>query len=113
MAAPPRAGRCPRGRRALTPPELRDLLRDSLALWEVAARVEVTADGAAVDDPAVRVRSAAPAEHPVRWWLERGAQRRPCTSVLGLLRALRNAVGGKGDVPGAEAQRLRVALPER
>jgi hypothetical protein len=87
---------------------LRDLLRDSLALWEVPARVEVTADGAtltAPDGTPLRVRPAARSEHPVRWWLDRGAQRRPCTSVLGLLRSLRNAVGaGEG-----EARRLRVA----
>jgi hypothetical protein len=41
----------------------------------------------------------------VRWWLERPGQERPCTSVLGLLRGLRNAVGA-GD---ADAPRLRVA----
>ena len=101
------AGRHPCRCRALTPPELRDLLRDSLALWGVPARVELTEDGVALmapDGTALRVRPAAASEHPVRWWLERGTQRRPCTSVLGLLRTLRNAVGaGEG-----EARRLRV-----
>jgi hypothetical protein len=91
----------------LTPPELRDLLRDALALWGVPARPEVTVDWVtltAPDGTPLRIWPAAPTEHPVRWWLERGAQRRPCTSVLGLLRSLRNAVGaGEG-----EARRLRV-----
>ena len=95
----------------MTPPELRDLLADSLALWGVEARPRVTEDGvalAAPDGTALRVRAATPEELPVRWWLERPGQRRPCTSVLGLLRTLRNAVGaGEG-----EARRLRVARPE-
>lgn len=105
MAAPPRAGRHPRGRRALTPPELRDLLRDALALWGVPAPVEVTADGVALAGGALRVLAARDAEHPVRWWVEGAGQRRPCTSVLGLLRTLRNAVGAGEDA----APRLRVA----
>ena len=53
------------------------------------------------------VRPATAAERPLRWWLERPGQRRPCTSLLGLLRGLRNALGaGEG-----EARRLRVAVP--
>jgi hypothetical protein len=84
----------------MTPPELRDLLADSLALWGVAARPTVTGSGVSLTAPdgtALRVLPAAAAELPVRWWLERPGQRRPCTSVLGLLRTLRNAVGaGEG-----------------
>ncbi|MCB4820976.1 hypothetical protein [Roseicella aerolata] len=95
----------------MTPPELRDLLADALALWGVEARPRVAEDGvalAAPDGTALRVLAAAPGDLPVRWWLERPGQRRPCTSVLGLLRALRNAVGaGEG-----EARRLRVARPD-
>ena len=95
----------------MTPPELRDLLADSLALWGVAARPRVVEEGVAVDAPdgmVLRVTAGSPVELPVRWWLERSGQRRGCTSVLGLLRALRNAVGA--DV-GA-ARRLRVAQPD-
>jgi len=74
----------------------------------VQARVEVAGDGVALTAPdgtALRIWPAAGAEHPVQWWLERPGQRRPCTSVLGLLRTLRNAVGAGG----GEARRLRVA----
>lgn len=95
----------------MTPPELRDLLADSLALWGVAARPRVVEEGVALGAPdgtALRVTAAIPAELPLRWWLERPGQRRGCTSVLGLLRALRNAVGA--DV--GTARRLRVAQPD-
>ena len=92
----------------MTPPELRDLLADALALWEVPGRVSMAGNGVALvapDGTALRVCAAEAAERPVRWWLERPGQKRPCTSVVGLLRTLRNAVGaGEG-----EARRLRVA----
>ncbi len=100
----------PRRRGALTPPELRDLLADALALWEVPGRVSVAAGGVALQAPdgtPLRITAADAADRPVRWWLERPGQKRPCTSVVGLLRTLRNAVGaGEG-----EARRLRVAQP--
>jgi hypothetical protein len=94
----------------LTPPELRDLLADALALWEVPGRVSVAGGGVALTAPdgtLLRITAADAADRPVRWWLERPGQKRPCTSVVGLLRTLRNAVGaGEG-----EARRLRVAQP--
>jgi hypothetical protein len=97
----------------VTPPELRALVLDALSLWGVAAAVAVDGDGVALiapDGTPLRVAPASPDERPLRWWLERPGQRRPCTSVLGLLRALRNAVGA-GD--GADAPRwLRVAVPD-
>jgi hypothetical protein len=90
---------------------LRDLLADSLVLWGVASRPKVEAGGVALTAPdgaALRIAAAAPEDLPVRWWLDRPGQRRPCTSVLGLLRTLRNAVGaGEG-----ETSRLRIAQPE-
>lgn len=96
----------------MTPPELRALVLDTLALWGVAAAVAVDGDGvalAAPDGTPLRVVPAPPDERPLRWWVERPGQRRPCTSVLGLLRTLRNAVGAGG---GADApRRLRVAVP--
>ncbi|MBK1658466.1 hypothetical protein [Paracraurococcus ruber] len=95
----------------MTPPELRDLLADALALWDVPGRPAVAGGAvtlAAPDGSALRVLPAAPADHPIRWWVERPGQRRPCTSVLGLLRTLRNAMGAET----AEARRLRVARPE-
>ncbi len=84
----------------MTPPELRALLADSIALWGATARVSIEGDAVRVDE--MRVTAAAPGDLPIRWWLERPGQRRPCTSVLGLLRSLRNALGG------GEAQKLRV-----
>jgi hypothetical protein len=84
----------------LTPPDLRTLLADSVVLWGATARV--TLDGEAVRVDEMRVTAAAPEDLPIRWWLERPGQRRPCTSVLGLLRSLRNALGG------GDAQKLRV-----
>lgn len=95
----------------MTPPELRDLLADALALWEIEARPRVAEGGVVLTSPdgaVLRVVAAAPGEHPVRWWLERPGQRRPCTSVLGLLRSLRNAVGAE---TGA-VRRLAVARPD-
>ena len=94
----------------MTPPELRALVSDSLALWGLAGvvAVSVAEDGVVLDAPGgtpLRVRTAPVGERPVRWWLERPGQTRPCTSFLGLLRGLRNAVGaGEADAP-----RLRVA----
>ena len=99
----------------MTPPELRALVSDSLALWGLAGvvAVSVAEDGVVLDAPGgtpLRVRTAPAGERPVRWWLERPGQTRPRTSVLGLLRGLRNAVGA-GE--GAEAcRRLRVAAPQ-
>jgi hypothetical protein len=83
----------------VTPPELRALLADSLAVWGVEARVAIEGEGVRVG--ALLVMPAA--EPPIRWWLESEGRRRPCTSVLGLLRALRNALGG------GETRRLRGA----
>ncbi len=96
----------------MSPPELRDLLADSLVLWGVAARPEVS-DGSVVltapNGAMLRVAAAAPTELPVRWRLERTGHRRSCTSILGLLRSLRNAVGADE----AGARRLRVARADR
>jgi hypothetical protein len=95
----------------MTPPELRDLVADSLALWGVTARPKAAGAGVALTAPdgtPLSILPAAAEDLPVRWWLERPGQRRPCTSVLGLLRTLRNVVGaGAG-----EARRLRVARPD-
>ncbi|MBD0275949.1 MAG: hypothetical protein ICV73_28980 [Acetobacteraceae bacterium] len=96
----------------MTPPELRALVLDALALWDVAAAVAVDGSGVALvapDGMPLRIVPAAPDERPVRWWLERPGQRRPCTSVLGLLRTLRNAVGA--GTAAESARRLRVVAP--
>ena len=91
----------------MTPPALRDLLADSLTLWGVAGRVAVADAGVSIHAAgAVLLISAAdPADKPIRWWLTRDQRRRPCSSVLGLLRSLRNALGAPGAAPG----RVRVS----
>lgn len=91
----------------MTPPALRDLLADSLALWGVAGRVSVAEDGVAVAADGVRlvIAAAVPGDDPIRWWVIRNGRKRPCPSVLGLLRTVRNALG----VPGASPARLRVS----
>lgn len=92
----------------MTPPELRALLADSLAVWGVEARAEIAEDGvrvAGIGAGEVGPLLVTPADQPpIRWWLTRAdGTRRPCTSVLGLLRSLRNALGG------GETRRLRGA----
>ncbi|HYF06558.1 MAG TPA: hypothetical protein VD970_02980 [Acetobacteraceae bacterium] len=94
----------------MTPPALRDLLADTLALWGVAGRVAVDEAGVVIEagSKRLRVRPADPREGPIRWWMTRDGRERPCPSVLGLLRALRNALGAPGPAPA----RLRfTALP--
>ncbi len=104
MAASQSGGRDVRGTAALTPAELRSLLRDCLALWEVAGRV-VAGDGMVTietTEGAFPVWPAAADLRPVRWFYqtpERAAGGRPpraAPSIVALLAALRNAVGGAG-----------------
>lgn len=93
----------------MTPPELRALLADSLALWGVEGRTAVDGGGVVVAVPGgitFSIRPAMTEDRPIRWWLERPGQRRPCTSVTGLLRSLRNSLGA-GEDEGI--RRLRVA----
>lgn len=92
----------------MTPPELRALLADCITVWDVAeARVAIEGEGVVVTgrDLVLRVDPAAPGDRPLRWWITRPGQRRPCTGTLGLLRGLRNALGA-GDAPPS---RLRVS----
>jgi len=107
MAAAAHSRRDPGRAAPVTPPALRDLLADSLALWGAAGRVSVMDDGVAVVTEGVRlvIAPAAPDDDPIRWWVTRDGRRRPCPSVLGLLRTVRNALG----VPGASPARLRIS----
>lgn len=86
--------------------ELRALLRDCLTLWSVEARVDVVTDGLVVttDMGPFTIHPADPDLRPVRWFLqtpERAAAGRPARavpSVVALLSALRNHIGGeRGD----------------
>lgn len=84
--------------------ELRNLLLDCLALWAVDADVMPDGDGMRVEVPegAFTVTPAAAGLRPVRWFLqtpERAAAQRPpraMPSVVALLAALRNGLGGEG-----------------
>jgi hypothetical protein len=93
----------------MTQPELRALVQDSVAVWEVrGARVSVQGDGVAVttaDGTVLRLRPAGPEDRPLRWWLERPGQRRPYPGMVGLLRGLRNALGAGDGLPS----RLRLS----
>src|SRR6185437_13783152 len=88
----------------LTDAELRALLIDCVALWGVEARVTVGADGMeiAAEDGTCLLQRAPPDMRPVRWLLhtpERRAAGRPpraAPSIVALLTALRNALGGDG-----------------
>ena len=87
----------------MTPPELRALVADSIAVWDVTgARVALDGTGVAVtatDGTVLRLLPAAPEDAPLRWWMERPGQRRPYTGVVGLLRGLRNALGAGEGLP--------------
>jgi len=88
----------------LTDAELRMLLLDCLHLWAVPGRVVVDDDSVTImaADGAFSVRRADPDLRPVRWFLqtpERSVAGRPpraLPSVVALLSALRNALGGEG-----------------
>ena len=87
-----------------TQAELRALLRDCLILWSITARTEIEDDAIVVttDQGPFRVSPADPDLRPVRWFLqtpERTAAGRPpraVPSIVALLAALRNHIGGEG-----------------
>jgi hypothetical protein len=89
---------------------LRSLLVDCLVLWGVAGRVTGDHDCVTVvtDEGAFSLRSASTDLRPVRWFLqtpERAIANRPpraLPSIVALLSALRNTLGGEAGV------RLRV-----
>ena len=93
----------------MNPPALRALIADSLTLWGVAGRVEISDAGVRITagDLVLHVAPALPGEAPMRWWLISEARRRPAASMLGLLRSLRYAL----NATGAEPARARVAAP--
>jgi hypothetical protein len=93
----------------MNPPALRALLTDSLALWGVSGRAEITDKGVRIiaNDLVLLVAPASPDESPIRWWLIREGRRRPAASILGLLRSLRYALNATATEPA----RARVAAP--
>jgi hypothetical protein len=88
----------------VTDAELRALLLDCLVLWEVKGKVTVRDTDVAIEVPSglFSVSRAGADLRPVRWFLqtpEREAGKRPpraVPSIVALLSALRNAVGGNG-----------------
>lgn len=86
----------------MTDAELRALLLDCLALWGLKGRVEAVESGMqiSVGTMTLGVERAPVDMRPVRWLLqtpERRAANRPARaipSIVALLSALRNALGG-------------------
>lgn len=93
--------------------ELRALLLDGLKLWDVAGTVTVRDADVAIEtaDGVFAVSRAEADMRPVRWFYQTperaGAGRPPraAPSIVALLSALRNALGGTG------GDRLRVGGP--
>ncbi|HEY1935909.1 MAG TPA: hypothetical protein VGG99_28215 [Acetobacteraceae bacterium] len=86
----------------MTDAELRALVLDCVALWNLSARVVVTDAGVTIQtaDGTFLLQRAAAAQRPVRWLLQtptRAAANRPprvAPSIVAALSALRNAIGG-------------------
>jgi hypothetical protein len=92
---------------------LRTLMKDSLTVWKVRgdvtsgnppADVVINAEGGIV----VSVEPAPVEDSPIRWWVRwdtpgNASRSRPCTSVVGLLRTVRDAVDAE------RGYRLRIA----
>lgn len=77
----------------MTPPELRGLVADTVAVWGDGARVAWTAEGLLVTAADGRAACIV-AGGPLRWLLAaEGRRTRPCASIVALLAALRDAVG--------------------
>lgn len=99
----------------MTDAELRGLLRDCLALWDVKATITVRDADVAIETPEgmFTVARADAALRPIRWFYqtpERAAAGRPLRvtpSVVALLSALRNAMEGAG------GNRLRIGGSSR
>ncbi len=88
----------------MTDAGLRALLADCLVLWAIEGRVRVTDAAILVEsgDDVFTVQRADPGLRPARWFLQtperRQANRPPraIPSVVALLSALRNQMGGDG-----------------
>ena len=84
--------------------QLRSLLVDCLVLWGVSGRVTAADDGVTISTDAgiFSVQPASPDMRPVRWLLQTPARRaanrppRAAPSIVAVLSALRNALGGDG-----------------
>jgi hypothetical protein len=84
--------------------QLRVLLLDCLRLWEVKGKVTMRDTGLAIEAPdgLFTVARADPELSPVRWFYQTpereaaGRQPRAAPSIVALLSALRNAMGGTG-----------------
>jgi len=89
---------------------LQEFLADTLALWRVDGVIEpgtapVVATVRTTDGTTISIERPADPELPLRWLVRRCGATRPraCASVVGLLNALRSALGVDRDSP------LRVA----
>jgi hypothetical protein len=97
---------------------VRVLLRASLQLWEIEGTVDTGGTDVAVISTVtgahLRVDKAATSESPVRWWVRWigtdgvVGRSRPCPSMVGVLRTVRDAVGA---APGARVAIATASFP--
>ncbi len=104
----------------MTPADLRGLIADCLRLWGIWGRCAARGDGVEVRTMSglfLHIRQAHAAERPARWMLETtgGAVRppRPAASIVGLLGALRKALGGGTAGPALKVGRAEIGPEPR
>ena len=83
--------------------DLAPFISESLALWQVQGTVEARDEAIVVHAGGVAISIERADEPPFRWFVTAGGRKRPCVSVLGVLSALRGALGVDRGAP------LRVA----
>ncbi|MFH1558196.1 MAG: GTP-binding protein [Pseudomonadota bacterium] len=104
----------------MTQADLRGLIADCLRLWGIWGRCAAHGDGVEVRTASglfLHIRQAHAAEGPARWMLETrgGAARppRPAASIVGLLGALRKALGGGTAGPALKVGRAEIGPEPR
>lgn len=99
--------------RSSTEGKLLDLIRASIALWQIGATVSSQADGTlliTLDDGTGVSVGRAPAGIPFRWMVTTPTGReRPASSITGLLRVLRSTLDA--DWRAGRARVVPVTLP--
>ncbi len=83
--------------------DLASFINESLALWQVQGTVETRDDLIVVHAGGSSITVERTDEPPFRWFVTAGERKRPCPSILGVLNALRTALGVDRGTP------LRVA----
>ena len=68
------------------------LLRETLDLWRVPGDVESRGEAIVIRVGEAQIAVERATEGPFRWSVTTDGRKRPCTSVLGVLNALRRAL---------------------